>query len=164
CRVFLSIKYEHRMAMMKNSNRLRVFCFGLLVLAGISSSVRAEQPESRARASSARHGMQQKSQSQPEVLPTGMMITPTAARGSIFQPLNPGLPDLPKFTVDHPVTTAASPDGNTLLILTSGFNRNNGSDGKTIAQQSNEYVFVYDIRRQPPALKQVLKVPNTFVG
>ncbi|HKE31845.1 MAG TPA: hypothetical protein VKD65_08980, partial [Candidatus Angelobacter sp.] len=93
-----------------------------------------------------------------------MMITPTAARGSIFQPLNPGLPDRPQFTADHPVTTAVSPDGNTLLILTSGFNRNNGSDGKTIAQQSNEYIFVYDINQQPHTLKQVLQVPNSFVG
>src|SRR5215467_2143558 len=47
----------------------------------------------------------------PENLPTGMMITPTAARGAIFQRLNPGLHDLPDFTVDHPITTAASLDG-----------------------------------------------------
>src|SRR5258707_15205767 len=60
----------------------------------------------------------------PESLPTGMNITPTAARGSTFQPLNPDLPDLPQFTVDHPLSTAISPDGGTLLILTSGFNRN----------------------------------------
>src|SRR5215813_8740086 len=110
------------MALMKKSNRLMIY--GLLLFTATNSSVLA----------------QQNSQSQPEVLPTGMMITPTAARGSIFQPLNPGLPDLPQFTVDHPVTTAVSPDGDTLLILTSGFNQNHGTDGKVIAQQSNEYV------------------------
>ncbi|HEY6350841.1 MAG TPA: hypothetical protein VI636_15680 [Candidatus Angelobacter sp.] len=98
------------------------------------------------------------------VLPTGMMITPTAAKGSIFQPLNPGLPDLPAFTVDHPVSTLVSPDGNTLLILTSGFNRNYDHEGKKIAAQSNEYVFVYDIRQQPPTMIQALQVPNTFAG
>jgi YVTN family beta-propeller protein len=101
---------------------------------------------------------------QPEVLPTGMSITPTAARGSVFQPLNPGLPDLPQFTADHPVSTAISPDGSTLLILTSGFNRNRDSEGNIVLAQSSEYVFVYDIHQQPPVKKQVLKVPNSFAG
>src|SRR5947209_11021590 len=94
-----------------------------------------------------------------ELLPTGMSITPTAAKGSVFQPLNPDLPDLPQFTADHPISTAVSPDGNTLLVLTSGFNRNFDSEGKRIADQSNEYIFIYDIRQQPPVKKQVLKVP-----
>lgn len=93
-----------------------------------------------------------------------MSITPTAAKGAVFQPLNPDLPDLPQFTADHPVSMAASPDGNTLLILTSGFNRNNDAEGKEILAQSEEYVFVYDISRQPPVKKEVLKVPNTFAG
>ena len=98
-----------------------------------------------------------------EMLPTGMAITPTAARGSIFQPLNPDLPDLPQFTVDHPVSTSVSPDGNTLLILTSGFNRNHGPDGRIIQAQSGEYIFIYDISQQP-VKKQVLIIPNSFVG
>ncbi|HWX53468.1 MAG TPA: beta-propeller fold lactonase family protein [Verrucomicrobiae bacterium] len=100
----------------------------------------------------------------PEILPTGMSITPTAARGSVSQPLNPDLPDLPQFTADHPVSMAVAPDKATLLVLTSGFNRNNDSKGKVIPAQSNEYVFVYDISHQSPVKKQVLKVPNTFVG
>src|SRR5437016_2351211 len=102
--------------------------------------------------------------SAPETLPTGMMITPTAAKGSVFQPLNPDLPDLPQFTVDHPVSTVVSPDGNTLLVLTSGYNRNNNLEGKAVPSQSNEYVFVYDIRGQLPVKQQVLKVPNAFAG
>src|SRR5258707_753594 len=99
----------------------------------------------------------------PESLPTGMNITPTAARGSTFQPLNPDLPDLPQFTVDHPLSTAISPDGGTLLILTSGFNRNLDAKGKGVLGQSSEYVFVYDIRRQPLKL-QVLKISNAYAG
>src|SRR5437016_3965155 len=99
-----------------------------------------------------------------ELLPTGMSITPTAAKGSIFQPLNPDLPDLPQFTADHPVSTAVSPDGNTLLVLTSGFNRNFDAEGKSVPEQSREYVFIYDIRQQPPVKKQVLKVPNAYAG
>ncbi|HEV3040072.1 MAG TPA: bifunctional YncE family protein/alkaline phosphatase family protein [Candidatus Angelobacter sp.] len=99
-----------------------------------------------------------------EILPTGMSITPTAAKGSTFQPLNPNLPELPHYTADHPISTTVSPDGNTLLVLTSGFNRNFDAEGKSIPEQSKEYVFVYDIRQQPPVKKQVLKIPNTFAG
>src|SRR5215470_20435385 len=38
-----------------------------------------------------------------ESLPTGMSITPTAAKGSTLQPLNPDLSDRPDFTADHPI-------------------------------------------------------------
>jgi YVTN family beta-propeller protein len=107
---------------------------------------------------------QDRPSSEPEVLPTGMSITPTAAHGSFVQPLNPDLPDLPQYTADHPVSTAMSPDGNTLLVLTSGFQLNYDSKGKQVAAQSNEYVFVYDISHPTPVKKQVLKVRNTFVG
>ncbi|HEU4415708.1 MAG TPA: beta-propeller fold lactonase family protein, partial [Candidatus Angelobacter sp.] len=99
-----------------------------------------------------------------ESLPNGMEITPLAARGATFQPLNPDLPDLPSFTVDHPVSTALSPDGNTLLILTSGFNRNFDARGKAIPAQSSEYVFVFDLRGKAPVKQQVLRIPNSFVG
>ncbi|MFI5104248.1 MAG: YncE family protein, partial [Terriglobales bacterium] len=99
-----------------------------------------------------------------EDLPTGMRITPTAARGSTFQQLNPNLPDLPQFTVDHPVSTLTSPDGGTLLILTSGYNRNNDAKAKAIPSQTGEYVFVFDIHRPSPVKQQVLRVPNAFVG
>lgn len=118
----------------------------------------------------ARSGAQSKPQppvspsAAPEALPTGMSITPTAARGSIFEPLNPGLPDLPNFIADHPVSTAVSPDGSTLLVLTSGYNRNYDAKGTRVASQSNEYVFVYDIRQERPVQRQALQIPNAFVG
>src|SRR5690349_9710149 len=102
------------------------------------------------------------SPSQQEILPTGMIITPTAANGSSFVALSPGLPELPQFTADHPVTTALSPDGRTLLVLTSGYNRNSDSQGQRSPALSNEYVFVYDVHQPRPVKKQVLKVPNTF--
>ncbi|MGZ3443196.1 MAG: hypothetical protein ACXVDD_26930, partial [Polyangia bacterium] len=100
----------------------------------------------------------------PVRLPTGVFITPTAASGADFQPLNPDLPMRPDFVAGQAVTTAVSPDGNTLLVLTSGYNRNAGPDGKTIAAESNEYVFVYDITRNAPVKRQVLQVANTFDG
>jgi YVTN family beta-propeller protein len=102
--------------------------------------------------------------SQPVHLPTGVVVTPTAAAGADFKPLNPDLPTRPDFVVGQAETTAVSPDGNTLLVLTSGYNRNAGPDGKTIAAESNEYVFIYDISQRTPIKRQVLQVPNTFDG
>jgi YVTN family beta-propeller protein len=113
---------------------------------------------------SSAHGEHKKTSPVAENLPTGMQITPTAARGSTFQPLNPDLPDLPQFTVDHPVSTAVSPDGGTLLVLTSGYNRNNDSKAKAIVAQSSEYIFVFDVRQPSPVKLQVLRVPNAFTG
>jgi DNA-binding beta-propeller fold protein YncE len=107
---------------------------------------------------------QKKSTPASEELPTGMSITPLAARGSTLQTLNPGLPDLPDFTVDHPISTAVSPDGSTLLILTSGFNRNNDARGKAIPAQTAEYIFVFDIKQAKPVQRQVLRIPNAYVG
>jgi hypothetical protein len=79
------------------------------------------------------------------VLPTGATITPTAAPGSVFQPLTVVLPDYPNYSPDSAETTAVSPDGKTLLILTSGYNLNLDSNGNYQPQDSSEYVFVYDI-------------------
>lgn len=99
-----------------------------------------------------------------EAVPTGKRITPTAAPGSTFQPLNPGLASFPTFVVGQAVSTAVSPDGKTLLILTSGYNRNNDANGKQVASASTEYVFVYDVSASAPQQRQVLQVPNTFSG
>src|SRR5215813_3290489 len=73
-----------------------------------------------------------------EALPDGQVITPTAAPGAAFNSLNPGLADFPDFTAGQAVTTAISPDGTTLLVLTSGYNRNYDATGKVIPQDSNE--------------------------
>ena len=103
--------------------------------------------------------------SQPVVLPTGATITPDAAPGSVFQPLAVALPDYPNFVATGAVTTAVSPDGKTLLILTSGFNKQKDVNGKVQPQDSSEFVFVYDISAPTvPVLTQVVLVPNTFSG
>ena len=61
-----------------------------------------------------------------------------------------------------------SPDGSTLLVLTSGYNRvfTQASDSLTsfYLPDSNEYVFVYDISSGAPIKKQVLQVPVTYFG
>src|SRR5579864_3223881 len=97
-------------------------------------------------------------------LPTGMRITPTAVPGARFSVLNPELPGSPKFTAGQAVSTAVSPDGKTLLILTSGYNIRYDSNGNLAPQESSEYVFVYDLTTQPPRKAQVLQVPTAFNG
>jgi hypothetical protein len=48
---------------------------------------------------------------------------PPAPNGAHVQPLNPNLPDNPTCSAGQAVTTVVSPDGTTLLILTSGYDR-----------------------------------------
>jgi DNA-binding beta-propeller fold protein YncE len=97
--------------------------------------------------------------SQPVLLPTGAWITPDAAPGSVFQPLTVALPDYPNYSPDSAETTAVSPDGKTLLILTSGFNLNLDANGNYQPQDSGEYVFVYDISApRVPVEKQVVQL------
>ncbi len=99
-----------------------------------------------------------------QLLPNGMTITPLAAPGSSIQLLKaPGSVHL-DFTAGQPVTTALSPDGKTLLVLTSGFNRMMKDAATPIPDESTEYVFVFDATVDPPAQRQVLRIPNTFAG
>ena len=103
--------------------------------------------------------------SQSTILPTGATITPDAAPGSSLQDLTVNLPDYPNRAVDGAQTTSISPDGKTLLILTSGFNKLRDATGKVQPQDSSEYVFVYDISNpSAPAKTQVVFVPRAFGG
>jgi YVTN family beta-propeller protein len=95
---------------------------------------------------------------------SGQAITPLAPAGAAFSELNPGLKDFPNYTVGQAVKTVISPDGRTLLILTSGYNRLNNAEGVRVAADSNEYVFVFDLTNDRLRRMQVLQVPNTFVG
>jgi len=104
-------------------------------------------------------------------LPSGQFVTPTAATGANLQFLNPGLANFPTHVVGDAIKTAVSPDGKTLLVLTTGYNRLNtasGADiGKLDVSASNEYVFVFDIsgaNRAKPLQRQAIQVPNAYVG
>jgi len=99
-----------------------------------------------------------------QILPTGMTITPEAERGAFSVALNPELPGLPSFVAGQPVTTAISPDGATLLVLTSGYNRMHDASGRRMKRDSNEYVFVFDISQDRPRKIEALEVPDTFDG
>ena len=100
----------------------------------------------------------------PQFLPTAQFITPQAAPGSIFQPLNPRIAADPNYTAGQASAVALSPDGRTLLILTSGYNLYVGPDAKTVPTLSEEYVFVFDVSGRRPVQRQALLVPNTFLG
>ena len=100
----------------------------------------------------------------PEFLPTGQFVTPTAAPGAIFQPLNPHLRGAEGYTAGQAAAMALSPDGKTLLILTSGYNLVFGDAGTPIPALSQEYVFVFDVSGRKPRQGQVIGVPNTFQG
>jgi DNA-binding beta-propeller fold protein YncE len=95
------------------------------------------------------------------LLPTGATITPSAAPGSVFQKLQIALPDYPNYTPDGAESTAISPDGKTLLILTSGYNDLLDANGNYQPQDSGEYVFVYDISTPgAPVETQALTMAN----
>jgi DNA-binding beta-propeller fold protein YncE len=119
--------------------------------------------------------------SAPQAIPNlGQMITPTAPYDSTFEPLVAGaavLPKYPDWQVGQAVTTVVSPDGNTLLILTSGYNRiyqplgvgdySYGVNSDSTAfdyPSSKEYVFIFDISKGVPIQKQVVTVPNSYHG
>jgi DNA-binding beta-propeller fold protein YncE len=95
--------------------------------------------------------------SDPIRLPNGLVISPDTVPRSVLTPLNPGISGRPDFTLGQAVTTALSPDGSRLLVLTSGYNRE-------AQQRSSEFVFVYDVTAFPPRQMQALQVPNSFCG
>ena len=97
-------------------------------------------------------------------LPTGQMLTPLAAPGATFEPLVAHTGPHPDYQADGAAAIAVSPDGTEMLVLTSGYNRYNGPDGKLIAAQSREYVFRYAIDVNGSHLVQTLTVPNAYSG
>lgn len=96
------------------------------------------------------------------ILPTGQVITPTAAPGSTFAILNTGRRPDDNAAAAEAVKTTLSPDGKTLLVLTSGYNQN-FKDAETgeyftypvldsqtgepsdVTTHKAEWVFVYDV-------------------
>jgi DNA-binding beta-propeller fold protein YncE len=94
-------------------------------------------------------------------LPSGLTITPTAAPKSTYEALNPGLPEFPNFIAGGALSTVKSPDRKILLVLTGGHNNLTDTKGNSF---NNEYIFVFDTSGGKPVKKQVLQLPNAFVG
>lgn len=97
-------------------------------------------------------------------LPTGQHITPTGAPGSVFQALNPHVARFPDYTVGEAESAVVSPDGRTLLVLTSGYNLMKDAQGKPEPAISTEFIFVFDISSGNPMQLQAIPVPNAFAG
>jgi DNA-binding beta-propeller fold protein YncE len=95
---------------------------------------------------------------------TGKRITPTAARGAIYEELDPHLPSAPDRRPGGAAAVALSPDGKRLAIMTSGFHAYFDGNGDLVPEASTEYVFIYDISGAKPRQTQVLFVPDTFPG
>jgi YVTN family beta-propeller protein len=116
------------------------------------------------------------------VLPDGFYITPTAAPGSTFQRLATGLRSDGSADASGAVSTALSPDGTALLVLTTGYNTGfneqalngapflydalNPTTGlpSTVSTPNAEWVFVFDVRGAQPVQTQLINIPNTYHG
>ncbi len=125
------------------------------------------------------------------VIPTGQIITPTAAPGSVLQRLaNPQLRPDGNADADSAVATALSPDGKTLVVLTSGFNVSvNDTAGNPLrfpvlspltglpdpnvidpntgivgAWNQAEFAFVYDVSHGTPSVVQRIPITDTYNG
>ncbi|MEI2771052.1 MAG: hypothetical protein V9G98_10080, partial [Candidatus Competibacter sp.] len=117
----------------------------------------------------------------PTILPTGKTITPTAAPCSTFQQLKTDLRSDGTADANSAVAATLSPDGKTLLVLTSGYNQGfknettdepfsyavldpiTGKPTETKVEKS-EWVFVYEVGSGTPSKRQQISIPNTFVG
>jgi DNA-binding beta-propeller fold protein YncE len=111
----------------------------------------------------------------PQAVPNmSQSLTPLATTGSSFQfldtgmvvtdPINPSV--LPvEWLAGQAVSTAVSPDGNTLLVLTSGYNRVfQGPFPLFDPLYSSEYIFIFDITNHSPVFKQAVPIPNAYHG
>ena len=96
-------------------------------------------------------------------LPSGQFLTPAAVPNSSFVELNAGLANYPNLPAGGGMTGVVSPDGRTLVVLTSGYNSFYTSTGG-LDPVSAEAIFVYDISNGKPVQKQVLSVPASFAG
>ncbi len=102
-----------------------------------------------------------------ETLPEGQTITPLAVPGATQQFLNPGLAAYPNFIAGQAVREELSPDGTTLAVICAGQNSLDDVNGNLDVPNSSQYIFIYDVtgaNKTSPALKQVLKQTNAYVG
>ncbi len=116
----------------------------------------------------------------PALLPTGQYVTPLAAPGSTYTALRTGLRPDTNADANGAVTTALSPDGRTLLVLTSGYNTGffttSGAPittpyidpvtGRNAAAKDGQFqwVFVFDVSSGALQKKQQIALPNAFDG
>jgi YVTN family beta-propeller protein len=104
-----------------------------------------------------------------ELLPTGQFISPRAIPGAVQQLLNPQLSAKPAQVVSGAIKSQLSPDGNTLAVITAGYNTvYTGANNSTLDRaDSTQYIFIYDVsgaNKAHPMLAQVIHQNNAFDG
>lgn len=99
-----------------------------------------------------------------QYLPTGQVLTPMAAPGAHYHALVTHVGPHPTYVADGAAAISVSPDQQEILVLTSGYNKYNGTDGKSVPQQSTQYVFRYAISDEGAKWLQTMQVPNSFGG
>jgi len=111
----------------------------------------------------------------PQAVPNmGQSITPLATKGSSFQYLDTGMVVTDQMDAQvapvewlagYGASSSVSPDGKTLLVLTSGYNRVFQVGFPFFdPEYSNEYVFVYNIQSGAPVFEQAVPIPNAYHG
>ncbi len=128
----------------------------------------------------------------PALLPTGQYLTATAAPGSTYERLKTGLRPDGNADADDAVSSSLSPDGKTLLVLTTGFNTainyqtaqlepilfpvlspitglpsqftNPVTGQPATGYNQAEFVFVYDVSHGVAKKLQQIPIPDTFEG
>ena len=99
-----------------------------------------------------------------QYLPTGQSLTPLAAPGARFEPLTAHIGPNAAYLADGAAAITMRPDGQEMLILTSGFNRYVGANDKVVPEQSGQYIFRYAIGTNGSRWVQTLMVPNSYSG
>ena len=108
-------------------------------------------------------------QSNMELLPTGQFISPKAIPGAVQQLLNPQLSAKSGQVVSGAIKSQLSPDGNTLAVITAGYNTvYTGTNNNTLDKaDSTQYIFIYDVsgaNKVFPKLVQAIHQNNAFDG
>jgi YVTN family beta-propeller protein len=154
--------------------RKRYFLLSLLVIAAVFL---ASIPITTARSTNPVGDLQ----AGKAVLPTGQVITPTAAPGSTYTILDTDRRSDGNAAANGAVATVLSPDGKTLLVLTSGYNLNFNDEKtgtrftypvldpqtgqpSTVTTPKAEWVFVFDVSTGTLVKKQQINIPNTYNG
>jgi DNA-binding beta-propeller fold protein YncE len=104
-----------------------------------------------------------------ELLPTGQFISPRAIPGAVQQLMNPQLAAKPTQVVSGAIKSQLSPDGNTLAVITAGYNTvYTGSNNSTLDKaDSTQYIFIYDVsgaNKAKPKFVQAIHQNNAFDG
>lgn len=103
------------------------------------------------------------------LLPTGQFISPMAIPGAVQQLMNPQLAAKPTQVVSGAIKSQLSPDGNTLAVITAGYNTvYTGANNSTLDKaDSTQYIFIYDVsgaNKANPKFVQAIHQNNAFDG